>query len=174
MWKGRVRSHSFDSGRITFNCESILTSIRQAGLNERWQRNCPHTIYGPGCNVDKSLHGLIDATCTSVTVDQRRIFSPSFDIAPTGYWNGGFVVMPDGSSRLIREHYSFASNQAYVVVDSLPRYAAERPGGGFLISAYPPCDKTRETCKNVFNNLLNNGSITTIPERNPMGGSSII
>ena len=174
MWKGRVNSHKFDKGRIIFDCESIMSSIRQAGLTERWQRNCQHTIYGPGCNVDKSLHGQFDMAVTSVVLEQSRVQSPGFDVQPAGYWVGGFVTFPDGSSRMVKEHVSINSAQSYVILDSLPRYAAERTGGGFVVSVYRPCDKTRETCKNVFNNILNNGSITTIPKRNPMGGSSII
>lgn len=162
-WKGRIAGHKLKDGVLELNCESIFTSMRRAGIRARYQRSCRHALYSPGCNLNKddfSLAGVLVSAISGLTLT-----IPDASSKPDNWFTGGAIRFHDGSYRMIERHSS-----STIIIDRASRVLT----GGVVVTLYPGCDRTIATCKNKFNNLVNNGSFKWIPVKNPMGGSSII
>lgn len=177
-WKGRLASHNLKNQEIELKLESIFTSLRRAGIRARFQRNCRHVLYGPGCNLDKSSFAL-EGTLSGITGLVLTIQEASGE--SSGWFNGGIVELPDGSYRMIMDHTGnniTISRASRHIIDNFGNtgYGYNYGGfyGGYPVILYPGCDRTILTCKNKFNNLLNQGGFKWIPSKNPMGGSSIV
>jgi uncharacterized phage protein (TIGR02218 family) len=175
-WKGRVTGHKLKDEVLEFNCESIFTSLRRSGVRARYVRTCRHSLYGRGCNLDKSSFAI------NMTLDSYSalvLTVPDASGYSDGWFTGGIVEFPDGSYRSIRSH---VGNQ--ITITRASRYLLDNPAGwglswgsswgGINLILYPGCDRTLSTCDSKFNNLLNQGGFRWIPSKNPMGGSSIL
>ena len=161
-WKGRVIGATATENRIDIECESVFTSIRRAGLRARFEYLCRHAIYSHGCGVNRELYRTPVQVNAVIGLD---VVVVGIQGVADGYFNGGVLVIPGGTSRLITRH---AADKVTLSrpIDSL--------SGGMDVWLYPGCDMAKETCQNKFNNLDNFGGFPWIPTRNPFDGSSII
>ena len=157
-WKGRVLSVKAEGKRVKLVCESIFSSLKRTGLRARYERSCRHTVFDTQCRVSIELYRLA-GTIQYQTPD----FITLSDIAPmtTNYYAGGMARDVDNNYRFI------VANDSYTVTLS-------RPFGRQMLTEelvlYPGCDKTRDTCKSKFNNVLNYGGFPWIPRKNPFDG----
>lgn len=178
IWKGRLSSVKPDQASIKLVFESVFTSLRRPGLRGKYQRSCPHVLYGRGCNLDKSdfaVNSIITA------VDGVSVTATSAALQPDGFYNAGMIEGPDGALRFIVKH---AGTQLTLIrpLESLAEgLANDGYGNGygmaygqFTANIYPGCDRTKETCLSKFSNLDNYGGYPFIPLENPMAGSSIV
>lgn len=178
VWKGRLSSVKPTISEIVLVFESVFTSLRRPGLRARYQRNCPHVLYGRGCNLNKDDF----AVSGQVTQASENIVKmPIAATYPDGYFSAGMIEAPDGSLRFITNH----TGDALTLIRSLDplnkAFAESGYGtaygqyyGGVSARIFPGCDRTKEVCKEKFNNLANNGGFPFIPLKNPFGGSSIV
>ena len=161
FWKGRVAGHDFQGSRLVLNCESILTSLRRAGLRRHYTPNCPHTHYDSGCRVVKTL---FQSTGTLDSVNGVTLTGSIFSAQADGFFTGGELEFGD-EKRLIRTH----------VMDTI---TISRPITGLVagneVDAFAGCDHTLTTCINKFNNLVNFGGFPLIPRKNPFSGDAIV
>lgn len=170
-WKGRISGHTLKNEVLELNCESIFTSMRRAGIRARYQRSCRHALYSSGCNLNKDNFANTNLVITGfdgTTLTIRRA-----DNQADGYYLGGLIKFSDGSYRTIEQHVGTAitiDRSSRIIIDAFTL----SENATLTVTLYPGCDRTIATCKNKFNNLLNNGSFNWIPVKNPMGGSSII
>jgi len=177
-WKGRIASHNFKDSTIELNCESIFTSMRRPGLRARFQRNCRHAIYSSECGVDKSSYAVnVEITGLSEYV-LTTIGASAF---ADGYFTGGLIEFFDSSYRLITAHSGndiTLSRDSRQIIAAIAGAGYGNNYGNYYGSAgaiiYPGCDRTLATCKNKFDNILNQGGFKWIPPKNPTGGSSIV
>lgn len=161
-WKGRVISATASGNSIDIGCESIFTSLKRPGLRAKFEYTCRRTLYQKGCNVNRELYKLEGAVIgLSGTLN---ISVAGASLQPNGFYTGGILVAPDGSSRFITKHVGD------VLTVSRPINSL---AGGQAVSVYPGCDHLRETCLNKFNNLPNFGGFPFIPGKNPFNGSSL-
>lgn len=178
VWKGRLASVKPDSSSITLLFESIFTSLRRPGLRARYQRNCPHVLYGRGCSLDKEAFAVSGAVTASAG---QAVQMPIASTYPDGYFSAGMVEAPDGSLRFITNH----TGGALTLIRSLDALneAFSQSGygmsyglyyGALVTRIFPGCDRTKEVCSGKFNNLPNYGGFPFIPLKNPFGGSSIV
>jgi uncharacterized phage protein (TIGR02218 family) len=177
-WKGRLASVKPGEKSITLVFESVFTSLRRPGLRQRYQRTCPHALYGPGCNASKedfAVSGEVTGVSGSV------VTMPIAATYPNGWFTAGIIEAPDGTMRFITNH-SGSTLTLIRSLDSLSEsFAKQGYGqgygfgyGGLSVRIFPGCDRTTQTCKDKFDNLNNNGSFPFIPLKNPMSGSSIV
>lgn len=177
-WKGRVSSHNLKQQMVELKCESIFTSMRRPGIRARYQRNCRHALYSAGCGVDKATF----AVAGSITAVTGLVLTvPEAASQSDGWFAGGALEFPDGSFRMITSHVG-----DQITISRQNRYLTDiftstgwglswgQYWGGFAVTLYPGCDRTLNTCLTKFNNILNNGGFKWIPQKNPMGGSSIV
>lgn len=161
-WKGRVLSATASGNQIDLGCESVFTSLKRPGLRAKFEYTCRRTLYRKGCNVNSEAFrhdGLVIGMDGTLGISVAGA-----GLQPDGYYTGGMLTAPDGSSRFITKHVGDT------VTISRPINSLT---GSQLVSIYPGCDHLRETCLNKFNNLPNFGGFPFIPGRNPFDGSSL-
>lgn len=178
IWKGRLASVKPDVSSIKLVFESVFTSLRRPGLRGKYQRSCPHVLYGRGCNLNKddfAVNGPITA------INGVKVTAPAAALQPDGFYNAGMIEGPDGALRFVVQH---VGTQLTLIrpLDSLGEglvnsgygYGYGLAYGQFTANIYPGCDRTKETCSSKFANLNNYGGFPFIPLDNPMAGSSIV
>ena len=150
-WKGRIVSCNLKGAKATITCESIFTSLARPGLRAMYQLICRHGLYRPGCNVvaeNFRLSGHISAHAgTAATIEEAASY-------PDGHFAAGYMVQ-QGRYAMIYEH---TGNQ--IVTDRMIMAT-----GPVLI--YPGCNHDRSDCHGKFNNILNFGGFSWIPQRSP-------
>jgi uncharacterized phage protein (TIGR02218 family) len=168
-WKGRLASTKPDNQQLTLSFESIFTSLRRPGLRARYQRSCRHALYHRGCNLDPEDFAVA-ATLDAITGTLFTVPEVADHVA--GYFRGGMVRAGDGPLAYIADQIGTQLSIQRVPPAFTDQFATE--GAGTAITLYPGCDHARMTCKGKFNNVLNYGGFDWIPQKNPMGGSSIV
>ena len=163
-WIGRLLDIEEEENSAKLNCESEMTSFRRPGLTRVYSKNCPHMLYGEGCNVVRTNFKL---DTTVLSVDGLKITSFDFGTYSAGRFKGGYIEWEPEPGRIearaIREH----NGELITLSHALPGLTA---GAG--IRAFPACKKTLEDCHDFFDNLANNGSTPFIPKVNPVGNSA--
>lgn len=167
IWKGRLASVKPDTSSIKLVFESVFTSLRRPGLRGKYQRSCPHVLYGRGCNLDKDDFAVSSAI---TAVSGATVTATAAALQPDGWYNGGMIQGPDGALRFVLAHVG----STLTLIRSLDSVSESFANGGLAVNIYPGCDRSKETCKNKFNNLNNYGGFPFIPLDNPMAGSSIV
>lgn len=167
-WKGRLVAVIPGMQSITLKFESIFTSLRRPGLRARYQRSCRYALYGRGCTLDAEDFAT-DGECTALVGPVATVAAA--DAQPDGYYTGGMLRSPDGVLSFIIAHTGAALTLQRVSYSLL---VAAEDGFPFDVKIYPGCDHSRATCNSKFDNLLNYGGFDFIPQKNPMGGSSIV
>ena len=169
-WKGRIAGASASGDAVTLECENIFTSMRRSGLRALYQKNCRHTLYGRGCNInDYDFAHPATATAASGFIVTIEADTTIID----GEFTGGTLETSDGFLRYIINH-SGTTLQLIRPLLSLEE-EVNNSSGMASITLYPGCDHTMATCKATFNNLDNFGGFAWIPSKNPfrnqLGGS---
>jgi len=160
-WKGRVAGSSVEGDAVSLDCENIFTSLRRPGLREKYQIQCRHALYGRGCGLDKTDFAVV----TTATAASGRTVTIVPDSNAFNF-TGGMLETADGISRDI----SLVSGSTVTLFTALPQLEqAIDDDGPQVVTLYPGCDHSLDTCKNTFNNLLNYGGCPGIPSKNPFG-----
>lgn len=178
IWKGRLSSVKPEEIAITLVFESIFTSLRRPGLRAKYQRSCPHALYGRGCFLNKEDWAVTDVV---TNVAGATVVMPIAATYPTGYFTSGMIEAPDGTLRFIINHVGDTLTLIRALDPLTAAFAEAGYGlsygeyfGGVKARIFPGCDRTKETCDSKFNNLLNMGGFPYIPIKNPFSGSSIV
>lgn len=168
-WKGRLASVSPKKSEIEFTFESVFTSLRRMGLRQRYQVNCPHALYGKGCNIDKEDFA-VTGSVTNVT--NAVVTVPAAASYPDGYFSSGIFEDMNGNLRFVLSHVG-STLTLIRPMNTLADYAA---ANGYPIPCrlFPGCNRAVDICNSRFGNLNNYGGFPFIPGKNPFGGSSIV
>lgn len=168
IWKGRLVSVKPSDTELTLTFESIFTSLQRPGLRARFQKSCRHALYGRGCTLDPADFEVLGATTAfsgnTLTVTEAGTYA-------NGYFIGGMLAAPDGTLSYVINHVGTSITLQRTSYSLLTAWA--ETGAGMVVKLYPGCDHSRNTCNTKFGNLLNYGGFDWIPEKNPMGGSSV-
>ncbi len=165
VFVGRVLAgNRADDSITTLVCEPISRSFMRPGLRRRYQRLCPHALYNSLCGVNKATFtktGTVDAI---LTPELRFMIASGWSgaLAPSIFINGIFSITVSGET-IIRPITSVDAANIITVGGKLPNVTI-----GSTVQLIPGCDHTMETCKNVFNNVLNFGGQPWIPTTNPL------
>ncbi len=161
VWVGRILTCKWRGAWADLHCENLFTSFRRKGLRRRFQRACPHVLYGPECRAPKASF-LTVATIT--VVDGPVLNSAEFDALPAGWLPGGILEWERSADlwelRTIKDHLDdeITLNQSIVGLVA-----------GATVNVYPGCAHDKADCVGKFNNILNYGGFTDIPRKNPFG-----
>lgn len=147
-------------------CSMLSASFRRGGLRYGYQPNCPHVLYAPNtCKVDKEAFRV---TGPVMGIDRLTVRVAAFGLKPDTWFAGGFVeyYLPTGmlERRMILEH--FGTDVRLVGLPVGMQF-------GDIISGFPGCDLTVDTCVGKFNNLDNMGGFPHMPGRNPFDGNPV-
>lgn len=177
-WKGRLASQKPGDTYITLTFESVFTSLRRPGVRARFQKSCRHALYGRGCKLNPEDFAvpasLLSAAGSVLTIPEAAGYTD-------GTFIGGMLRTPDSLLSYVIGHVGNQITVQRVSASILNAINGAGYGnsygnsyGGISVTLYPGCDHSRTTCKNNFNNLDRYGGFDWIPQKNPMGGSSII
>lgn len=164
IYRGRIVNIAFEEKVAKITVESVMTSLRRPFLRLRYNKNCPYDLYGQGCKVNK------DAFATDVTVtvvNSVELQSDTFAEQVSGYYTGGYVKFATGEWQVYRFVILHSGNS---VTMDLPIPQLET---GMVVTAYPGCDRTLETCLSKFGNSDNYGGFPYFADKNPFGGDLI-
>lgn len=161
VWKGRVREALVNENSLSLDCESVFTSIKRPGLRARFEVTCRHCLYSQQCGLNQEAW-KIEGEVLSLEGGVKITISGA-DGFPDGYFTGGIVKSPGNVSRFITNHQS-----EFI---TMPRPI---PGlkGGDIVSIYPGCDHSFETCV-ARGNSDNFGGFLWVGG-NPFNGKSIV
>lgn len=169
IWKGRLTSTQPGDTHAKLIFESIYTSLRRPGLRGRFQKSCRHPLYGRGCGISPEAV----ATDGNVSVIAGKALTiAEAATKPDGFFVGGMLRAPDGVLSYVVEHYG--TRIVVNRVSSSIANAFSNPGPPVAVKLYPGCDHSYATCQSKFSNELNYGGFDYIPQKNPMGGTSIV
>lgn len=162
-WIGRVSSPTWKGSSVEITCEPVYTSVQTAGLRRRWSVNCPHVLYGAGCNLAALP---FKGTGTISTVAGVLVTVPALATPPTGLsYLGGWLEWDSGNGYSERRTIEgVAGGGALTLAYGSPQLIA-----GLAVGAYPGCNRTTNNC-NSFGNIVNFGGAPYIPNKNPMDG----
>lgn len=157
LFGGMVAGITITGSKLTITCK---------GKNNLLDQYAPRNVYQVGCS-----HNFCDANCTlnaasytagyTVGAGASAIFIPWNGAAPGNYadYANGVITFTSGpasgQSRTIMNGDSSGLNLAY------PLYEIPNAGDGF--TAQQGCDKTLNTCQNVYNNLQHRRAFDFVP-----------
>ena len=158
-WKGRVDGVRFSGSETTIGCSPLGTSVRRIGLRRPAQRQCPHALYGIGCNVAEAA---FSASGVLVSLIGATVTSGVFATQPDGWWVGGKIRL-EGVLRFIVGHVG----DTLTLTSAVPGLAQN---AAFVVA--PGCDHTPGVCDSKFGNGPNYGGAPWWPDENPFTGDS--
>lgn len=120
-----------------------------------YQKPCNWALYTSGCGVNREDFRT-DAVIQSVIGDE--ITSPAFAEHPDGWFTSGYMTTPDNESRFIIHH------EGNLIIVQTPFVRLEVND---VAPTYAGCDRSREMCKDKFDNYRHWLGFGWIPEKNP-------
>lgn len=161
-WKGRVGTHGYGPGKLILNCDPVWTQLQRPGLRALYSKMCGHVLYGRGCNLSSSSF----QNSYTVRAASGNVITLPANTAQSGYWDGGMLTAPDGTTRMIMKH---TGDKLYLIrkIQSLNDYIAAHPSEGAVVLLYRGCDHTYAMCKARFNNAGNFRGDPFFAQKNP-------
>jgi uncharacterized phage protein (TIGR02218 family) len=165
LWTGRILSCEFAGAMATLRLEPLLTSIRRIGLRRMYQRQCPHVLYGPACQVNRESF-RVDGTVASISGLVVNVAAAAGEA--DAWFAGGYLEYTAEGGAPERR---FITNHAgpLLTVSSAPYGLA----AAAAVKLYPGCDHAITTCTSKFSNAANYGGFPYFPLKNPFGGQPV-
>ena len=169
-WMGRVTAPRWVNSVVELSCEPAYTSVQTLGLRRRWQRGCPHVLYGASCGAAKTSFRILT---TLSAVSGFDLTSSDFALLPDDSYRGGFIEWTNADG--ITQQRSIDAHVGNTITIN---YGADEIVPGLSLYAYRGCDHTMNTCDSVFNNLTGAGTggyggTPYIPTINPFNGDPV-
>lgn len=165
IWNGVIADVKFLQTEAAIVVEPRSNGLRRMGLRRIYQRQCPHLLYGPGCNLNAADFRV---TGTVATVAGTVLTVPAADVPADGHFNGGYIEWQIGvgvfERRFIESH---VGSSITISVQTVGLVA------GMEVRLYPGCDRSLTTCNAKFSNVLNFGGMPYIPLKNPFGSDPV-
>lgn len=169
VWSGSVASVSYPKNdRAEINCTGIETSLESNGLRRSYNRNCDHAIYSKGCAL-KKYNYAVSATITAL--DGSSI-TCQLSATPLHSLTYGFIEWKVGDLSTETRGIDVTSGAGGSVLTLIGGTAGLKVGQ--VITVYPGCDQSSQTCHHVFNNMINYGGIRHLPGKSPFDGDPIM
>lgn len=142
-----------NSAKITVSSWLILLDVSMPA--DLYQASCLHTVYDSGCGLNAaswSASGQVASTSTTNSVVGNLTMTVD-DYAQ------GRLVFTTGANAGVQRGVKSNTTSALSLVAPLPYV----PAVGDQYTIYKGCDRTRTTCQNKFNNLLNYDGTDFVP-----------
>jgi len=165
MWLGRITAVSWPPLRSEITCESIFTSLRQAGIRRTYTVNCPYALYGIECQASILT---FQATVTIDTQVGNVLHSSDLAVQPNGWWAGGRVIWQSSPGFFVKRGIKNSSGNLAEITYAMPNFP-----NGTSVTVAPGCDHSFSTCQTKFSNQLNFGGFPYMTLKNPWGAASV-
>lgn len=151
FWQGRVIDIIGTTSEIEVRCDSIYTTLRNAGMPKRITTQCRHILYSEDCGLVKESW----MTAYSVTGINSSSFTVS-GLAGTPSYSGGIAAI-NGQTRGILVHSGS-------VIQINHNFSGIQTG---TLTLFRGCALTKIDCMN-FANFDNYGGFEYLPLRSPI------
>lgn len=160
---GEVVSVQFDeeAGTANISVRMLYSNMDRKVPWPVYQKPCNYALYGPGCRVNPDPY----TTTTTVSAHiENRIYSDDFaeraalEDDPVWYINGWAQVVRTGERRFIIYQEDNVLHLQAPFVDLV---------NGEEVIAVAGCDRSRQTCRDKFDNLDRYFGFPWPPEKNP-------
>ncbi|QTG12360.1 hypothetical protein G6M86_03485 [Agrobacterium tumefaciens] len=166
VWVGyAVSCKQINTLSVEISLKMLTSGFNRNGLRLSWGRQCPHALYDISCRVPKASYGVtfeIDA------ISGNMITSSDIAWLPEAYFSNGFIEWPRFPGAIERRGIENHSGMSFNLFGTGAGLQV-----GDMITAYPGCSRTREDCKNKFNNLPNFGGVPHMPGKSPFQGDPV-
>lgn len=142
-----------NSAKITVSSWLILLDVSMPA--NLYQASCLNTVYDTGCKLNASSWSTTGTVSTSGSATS---VTTGLSMVADDYAQGK-IVFSTGANAGVQRGVKSNSTNTLTLVSPLP-YA---PAIGDQFVVYKGCDRTRSTCLNKFNNLLNYGGTDFVP-----------
>lgn len=173
-WKGNITNLKRPSlAKCQIIGAPLSAKLKTTGLRLCWTRECPHFLYGPGCDVDPADHEVLGTVLSFSGTTLNVVVSIPYE---DGYFRGGFVSWEaNGPGTLQRRMIEEDTNVAIVLgPPAVPAHCSFQIMGivdlieiGDTVKLYPGCNRTPTICDAKFNNLANYGGFDKMPGASP-------
>lgn len=93
LWQGRLTGCEPDGATIVLTFENDYTSLSRAGARYKYQRTCPHDLYGSGCKLDRNAWKV---KTTLVSVSATNVVLRDLSSYDTNYFRLGMLENANG------------------------------------------------------------------------------
>lgn len=163
-FRGRVVATKRAFASVVLLAESGETVTRRKGIPALLQRPCRHPLYFGGCKLSYNAW-KVGATASALTNSTVTVAAAANK--PDGWYNGG-ILEYKGQMQTIRKHVGTSLQ----MLSGIPKLTADIAAGPLVVTIAPGCDRTINTCRDKFDNLLNHGGLDKLSET-PFDGRSI-
>lgn len=166
LWSGTLKSGR-RSNRVTLEVtgKTLLGSLNRIGLRLSWGRSCPHALYDRQCGVDPNAFAVTSAVSTVgpdwLTMSAAAGFA-------NGWFSGGIVEFLGPHGTMERRGIESHVLGRITLLGTSEGIAADD-----LVTIYPGCERIMSVCVAKFNNRLNYGGITHLPNKSPFDGDPV-
>ena len=156
VFDGRIGKVTGSPRELTLEIRSDLELLNAQTPPRLYQPRCLHTLYDAGCTVSKATFaatGTVDAGSTESSVLCNLAQAD-------GWFSYGRIQFTSGALSGVTR-----AVKGYVVgALSLAAPLASVPAAGVTFTAWPGCDRLRETCEAKFVNLDNFLGMPYVPQ----------
>ena len=156
LFTGRVAPAEVGRSQIRLKVHSDLELLNVNLPRNLFQPGCINTLFDTGCALTKATYGVSGAVGASST--QTVIYSALSN--PTDYFSMGTITFTSGTLSGTAASVSSYSAGTFNLLG--PLLAAPAPGDTF--TAYPGCDKQKNTCNTKYSNLVHFRGYPFIPQ----------
>lgn len=165
-WVGTIQNVRWPTlHTCEISCTSIAASLDLPGLTLGWQRGCPYTLYDKNCRVNSQafkVTGIVHtASGNTATMQEAASF-------PNHWFSGGYLEWEITTGVMERRGVRQQIGDTLLLLGGAHGLPA-----GQVISLYPGCYRTLDTCDIKFNNLPNFGGHPHLPGRSPFDGNPV-
>lgn len=154
FWTGQVISCDWGDERLCIlSCEPFSTIFLRTGLRRNYQITCPHSLFCPySCKVNPAAFTHTDTIThfAGKTVTLANTYS-------LNYFQSGYINIEGYRSQI-----TSSVGDTVVLAGFLPSLDI-----GKSVVLVAGCDRSFLVCREKYNNELNYGGFTHIPDRNP-------
>jgi len=165
QWMGRIITVEWAGSIANIILEPNYTSVKRPGLRRRYQRACPHVLYGPACRLTDDTFRLL-STVENIAGLGVSVYNAT--ALGATYYEGGYIQW-EIDLGIYERRYIVSQAGTVLTLDTSP-FSLEV---GQVVSVFPGCDHTLTTCNSKFGNSLNYGGMPYMPSVNPFGGTSL-
>jgi len=142
---------------LTFRAVDILSLNKAIVPPLVYSSYCNNTLFDSRCGLNRGEYKV--ETTVAVVNNGSALQSSTFGDYEEDYFTYGYVEY-NKEYRMITKHDK-TNNLVYL------HAPFDQDVDGKVVTVYPGCDKTPQTCKNRFNNLKNFLGFPYIPSKNP-------
>lgn len=139
------------SGQIFATELRGLTQALSQNILEIYQPGCRANLFDARCMVNPAAHTVTGSTTSLNATNPRRFIMDSARAEGSGYFSGGKITFTSGENlNLSMEVAAYTAGQIELAL-AMPRAVAI----GDTYSLTRGCNKSFDTCKNTFGNVIN-------------------